>query len=142
MANADKYLVSLVNVIDHINTGVMITITLNGSMFTGELVSVEEFAGGMAAHLREVQNLQDPDEQGFDALFSNLLDEAKSRREQYEAAKAAGNPDGIPKAEFLHLKGALPVLGMGVPRGDGGWWRIRIADVDGWAFGRMGSSHE
>lgn len=134
MTDPDPALQWLVDAFDHVRAEVDITLIVRGVMMTGVLISAEDYAGNVAAELREMHGFTSPDDQGFDVLFHGLLDRARERHEQHEAAKRGEGEDKTP-AEFLHLKDAWPV--PGARTGVGGWWRIRLADIDGWTFGKM-----
>ncbi|WP_031165981.1 hypothetical protein [Streptosporangium roseum] len=138
MSEPDWALQALVGAIDHTRTYNSITVTVNGTVITGVLISAEEYAANVAQQMRKAHNIESKDIKGIDALFDRIVEDAREKREQHEAAVEADDESlssGPP--HFLHLREAIPVTGSEVPQGEGGWWRIRISDVSGWTLGQI-----
>ncbi|GGS63064.1 hypothetical protein GCM10010156_22470 [Planobispora rosea] len=117
MSKPDVALQTLVDVVNHTQTGISITVTTSGTLITGILVSAEEFATNVAQRIGRAYEFTSTDIKGFNLLFEHLGEAARG--------------------EFLHLRDARPITGAGAPSGESGWWRIRIADVSGWTCDRI-----
>ncbi|GIM66993.1 hypothetical protein [Planomonospora venezuelensis] len=117
MSKPDVALQTLVDVVTHTQAGISITVTADGAPITGVLISAEEFATNVAQQISRAHDFTSEDVKGFNLLFEHLGEAARG--------------------EFLHLRNAHLVTGAEVPREEGGWWRIRIADVSGWSCGQM-----
>ncbi|WP_436759349.1 hypothetical protein [Streptosporangium sp. V21-05] len=138
MSQPDRTLQVLVDTVDDIKTGISITLMVNGTLITGELISAEEFAGNVAQQINRAHNFTSPDTKGFDIIFEHMGQDATARREKAQADLLANDDSLDPEpAEFLHLRNAHPITGSTVPGGDGAWWRIRLADVGGWSCSQM-----
>ncbi|MGI5161411.1 hypothetical protein [Microbispora sp. CA-102843] len=135
-------LVEIINNADDLDFG--ITLSANGAIITGTLVSAEAYGRGVAEMLRKAQNLADPEIQGFDALFTQFADQRQVEREERKRRQAAAQENGdeedspqLDPARFVHLKNAVAVLGSEISEEARNWWRVRLEDVDGWSVGFM-----
>ncbi|GIH96885.1 hypothetical protein ACFFMN_36625 [Planobispora siamensis] len=117
MSKPDAALQTLVDVVTHTQSGISITVTVNGAPITGILISAEEFAANVAQQISRAHDLVSEDVKGFNLLFEHLGEAARG--------------------EFMHLRNAHLTAGAELPQGEGGWWRIRIADVSGWSCGHL-----
>ncbi|GAT69861.1 hypothetical protein HS048_18195 [Planomonospora sp. ID91781] len=117
MSKPDAALQTLVDVVTHTQAGISITVTVSGATITGVLVSAEEFAANVAQQISRAHDFASEDVKGFNLLFEHLGEAARG--------------------EFLHLRDAQLATGVEPPQGEGGWWRVRIADVGGWSCGRV-----
>ncbi|GII05825.1 hypothetical protein [Planobispora takensis] len=120
MTKPDVALQSLVDVITHTQASISITVTANGVPITGMLISAEEFATNVAQQIGRAHDFAAEDVKGFNLLFEHLGEAARG--------------------EFLHLRDAHLITSAETPHGEGGWWRIRIADVGGWSCSQVSTS--
>lgn len=140
MNKPDKTLQNLVDVIScGSGTPVGITITVHGTVLTGTLISDGEYATNVAAQIRKFHNFTDREQEGYDLLFNHLSERSEARREQFAAAVAANDPEAdVEPGDFLHLRDGYTLTGDHLPKGDGAYWRVRLADVSAWALVSMG----
>ncbi|MBZ9843987.1 gas vesicle accessory protein GvpU [Mesorhizobium sp. CA5] len=127
----DWFLQSLV---DMVNTGGMtlkITLTVGGSLVSGELTSgkqyFEEFGKAVADGLRE----KAPD------LATQLAELYASHGDLYISDPDDSTPKTPPN--FIHLKNAHIYFGPSqpIPVNEGAWWRGRICEVQGFLMGTL-----
>ncbi len=116
VANADKGSINL-------------TLSVGGSIITGDLIGIAEYLEGIAAE--------------FDDLIGAELGDtyralAAKERQRVAAADVAEQPSVAPT--FIQLKNAkVYVGGRLLPDKRGLWWRGRLDSVDGWTFGGIGT---
>jgi hypothetical protein len=139
--HSDWFLRVLVKLADHVGLSTWITLVVDGSHVTGELIS----AGEYAAEFKE-QFLS-----GIDAMSestreaaTNLLDAASvalDPKAVHEAAKRQAGDTAVALLEpdFIHLRSARvvhsPEIGLDI-RG-GALWRFRLTSVAGFSLGRQ-----
>lgn len=76
---------------------------------------------------------------GDPILRKTVTDLCAEYRENYPAARDASDP-GPSDPAYLHLKDARFFMnGVRPMPGNGMWWRVKIASVDGFALGMMGT---
>jgi hypothetical protein len=126
----DWYLQSLVSIVNGNNGEFPVTLYVKGLMISGNLVSghkyfaglraqLTQFFGGESEKIREtVAYLTEPGE--------SFLDETNEFKD-------------FP--QYVHLRGAMTLTPgqKAIPSGEGGWWRGRLANVDGFHFGLFSS---
>ncbi|MBG0830103.1 hypothetical protein HS041_20250 [Planomonospora sp. ID67723] len=117
MSKSDVALQTLVDVVTHTQADINITVTADGAPITGILISAEEFATNVAQQISRAHDFASEDVKGFNLLFEHLGEAARG--------------------EFLHLRNAHLTTCAEALQGEGGWWRIRIADVSGWSCGQV-----
>lgn len=121
-----------------------LTLTVRGTIISGIMISPqayskavgEQFRNGLGGHERGL---------GWDVLFDAIAEAADDRAAAFEASFAADDREKmreIPDPEFIHLREAHVLMASGMqPNGSGSmWWRGRLADVEGWSPGTLGSS--
>ncbi|HEV3007258.1 MAG TPA: hypothetical protein VGX78_22500, partial [Pirellulales bacterium] len=139
--SSDWFLRVLVKLADHVGLTTWITLVVDGSHVTGELISAgqyasefkEQFLGGidtLSESTREAAT--DLLDAASVALDPKAVHEA-AKRQAGDAAVALLEPD------FIHLRSARvvhsPEIGLDI-RG-GALWRFRLASVDGFSLGRQ-----
>ncbi|MBB4702559.1 hypothetical protein [Sphaerisporangium siamense] len=142
MNDPDRALQALVTIIDRDpSRSIGLTLTVNGAVLTGVLVSVEEYANNVVQDIRHTYKFLDYDQEDYNTLFAQLGANAQKQREQREAANWVAGGNGNLKLdlpEFLHLRDGFTLTGDRLPTGEGAWWRIRLADVTAWTPVSMG----
>jgi hypothetical protein len=140
MPAPDRVLVHLLAHLDrHPTTEVTITLTVNGTVISGVLVSPQAFAKRTAEDLRNSLGGHERGE-AFDPLFDHIAESADDRAAAFMAAFEADDREAaasIELPEYIHLKDARVLAGPGLLPGNGMWWRGRVDSVDGWAPGQL-----
>lgn len=123
MSNIDPLLASYLRLVTEHNAGIDVTITANGAVLTGVLVSEDEWLKGLQEEIKRTFNLSDEDTND-----DGTTEQDEESEEEPEI--------------FLHLKDGLPLAGgMHIhPNASGGWWRIRARDVSAWCLGKTTSA--
>lgn len=120
----DGHLASLVGLINN-NPGICIgiTLTVGGTLISGELISGKEYFDNLATLLHR-------DDQVEDSIRNVLSEEMKWMSNRYST------PD-INKTVYIHLKDAQHYSGVTPVPTRGGYWRGRLCDVSGFTIGSM-----
>jgi hypothetical protein len=123
----------LVGVANSTGIGFSITLSVGGSVMTGQLI-------GRAQYLRELADLLKPKIPAMGQVYGEWADEAERelQAEMHREDEPSGDPEPAPR--FIHVR-ALKVVGAGqglLPTSSGFLWRGRLDRVDGFAFGEFG----
>jgi hypothetical protein len=139
--NSDWFLRVLVKLADHVGLTTWITLVVEGSHITGELISAGEYAAEFKQQF--LSGIDEVSESTREAA-QNLLDAASvalDPKAVHEAAKRQAGDAAVALLEpdFLHLRSARvvhsPEIGLDI-RG-GALWRFRLASVNGFSLGRQ-----
>jgi len=139
--SSDWFLRVLVKLADHVGLTTWITLVVDGSHVTGELISAGEYA---AEFKRQFLSGIDEVSESTREAATNLLDAASvalDPKAVHEAAKRQAGDAAVAllEPEFLHLRSARvvhsPEIGLDI-RG-GALWRFRLTSIDGFSLGRQ-----
>lgn len=126
----NDYLLSSLIAMAESGASMGITLHINGTIITGNLISQKQYAEGVVNSLRE------PMENAFKMHSDSILD-AFSR--VGEMPNGRPSEEGGPiQFEFIHLSEAKLFAGTNlIPTDDGVLWRGKLTSVDGFSFGRL-----
>lgn len=132
-AGGDWFLQRLVRLANVTGVEIGITLTVGGSIISGELTGGREYFEAVAEQVRSAV----PGEVG-----EAMSDFFRKGAKVYVLAKEEANEvsgDLIPP-NYLHLRNAKHFApgSEAMPSGDGMWWRGRIAEVSGFTVGSLG----
>jgi hypothetical protein len=139
--HSDWFLRVLVKLADHVGLTTWITLVVEGSHVTGELISAGDYA---AEFKRQFLSGIDEVSESTREAAQHLLDAAAvalDPKAVHEAAKRKAGDSSVAllEPEFLHLRSARvvhsPEIGLDI-RG-GALWRFRLTSVDGFSLGRQ-----
>ncbi|HHQ4529688.1 TPA: gas vesicle accessory protein GvpU [Aeromonas hydrophila] len=124
----DGHLATLVGLFNG-NPGISfgITLTVGGTLISGQLISGKEYFDYLANLLRRDEHAEDS--------VSNTL----SREMKWMSENIYSNPDSN-KTVYIHLKDAQHYSGVTPVPTNGGYWRGRLCDVSGFTLGAMSVS--
>lgn len=134
--DADTLLQNLVMIVNDVHSKVKegsieigITLYVGGLIITGNMVSSTAYFQGLAQGMA-VADAPETIRNAFQGLFEELSDLPQPSDEELTSEK-----NKPPK--YVHLKNAKSFLANGsmLPARNGVWWRGRLSEVDGFAFG-------
>jgi hypothetical protein len=119
-----QYLVRVVNIQGE--RGILpITLSVHGLLFSGNIISAEEWRDALSRF--NLASIQDPD------TWSEAFQAAERARH------TAQEPDPTLAPVYVHLRDTVVWHpgGSSMHGGSGGWWRIRLDQVDGFMLGAL-----
>ena len=122
--DVDRFLQTLVSIVNQTNVGVEITLSVGGLLITGELVSVKNYFEGVAREMISTR-ADFATKEAFQMSFRHACN-------QYEPESEDSN-DNQPLPTYIHLKNAKPLQADGLSH-KGMWWRSRLSAVDGFSL--------
>ncbi|RWF81007.1 MAG: hypothetical protein EOQ36_31700 [Mesorhizobium sp.] len=131
-ADMDWFLQNLVDLVNNTGISMGITLTVGGSLITGELVSgkkyFDDFGKTFAGDFQESSPEFIKEIQGLYAQYGEIY---------------APNPNGVKvPPSYIHLKDVHVYSGSSnpIPDRDGNWWRGRLSEVQGFMLGSLSAS--
>lgn len=122
----DRALADLVVMINSTAKGeIGATLTVNGSVVSGDIISGERFFLGLQ---EEIRNASGADNRLADT-WQPMVDAYRADREADVDFDAA-----LKNTVFIHLRNAKVINGE---TSNVGFWRGRLESVDGWSIGRL-----
>ena len=122
-ANCDRFLVSLVELVDSTEVGFGITLNCGGLTLTGQLISGKKYFYEFA---ETVAGAFPGDQETKDSIQSSFEQPAK----KYDS-------NNVAQIEFIHLKDAKIIFGVGKMTGNLNLWRGKLSDVTGFSLGKL-----
>lgn len=139
--NSDWFLRILVKLADHVGLTTWITLSVEGSHVTGELISAAQYAAEFKDQfLGGIDSVNESTREAATNLL-NAASVALDPKAVHEAAKrqAGDAAVAILEPDYIHLRSARmvhsPEIGLDI-RG-GALWRFRLSSVDGFSLGRQ-----
>jgi len=111
--------------------GVGVTISINGSVVTGNLISYEQYLESTL----EMVNSGFSSEVENESLLGRLLKDALEVESQDE--ENSDEKEELEPPNYIHLKNAKVVFGSSLIPANGGLWRAKVDSLDGFMLGSL-----
>lgn len=139
----DWYLQALVRIVNGSEIEFPITLFVNGSLVSGQLVSGHRYFGdGLGTALKQFFN--NDESEGTKSAIKHLTAAKDVYLEDKSKEVATKEGEEVPykrPPQFIHLREArVFVAGQKPIPEEGSWWRGRLSSVDGFHFGSLRAS--
>lgn len=127
-AGVDRFLQTLVSIVNQTNVGVEITLNVGGLLLSGELISVKSYFEGVAREMIFTK-ADYTTKEAFQKTFKQACAQFQPESEEISS-------ENQPLPTYIHLKNARPIHADGQPLSPhkGMWWRSRLNAVDGFSL--------
>ncbi len=126
----DWYLESLVHIVTASKSAMGVTLTVGGTVVTGQLISGKEYLELSAGQISDVFKRLGVSEEGAKTIKESF---SKPAQKLY-SEEAEAQPTGY---GYIHLKNARIVAGATSHTLGGSLWRSRLSAVDGFSLGEL-----
>lgn len=131
--NRDWLLARIVD-LTQFGLGIPATITVRGSLLSGEIISGEQYLEEMALNAEKITS--DAGDGVISNAFANLF---RTYKPIYQRPENAAEGFTLPPPNYIHMKNAFWFQSAGrIPTGSVGLlWRGRMSEVDGFTLGGL-----
>lgn len=126
----DWYLESLVHIVTAAKVSMGVTLSVGGTVVTGQLISGKEYLELSAGQVSEVFKSLGVSEEAAREIKEGFSKPAQSLYREETSAQPSGYG-------YIHLKNARIVAGTSSHALGGSLWRSRLSAVDGFSLGEL-----
>ncbi|MBZ4418028.1 gas vesicle accessory protein GvpU [Myxococcus sp. RHSTA-1-4] len=126
----DWYLESLVHIVTATKFSIGVTLSVGGTVVTGQLISGKEYLELSAGQISDAFKRLGVSEEGAKGIKESLASPAERLYREETDAQPAGYG-------YIHLKDARIVTGAASHALGGSLWRARLSTVDGFSLGEL-----
>lgn len=136
LADPDWFLASLISVVNQSGSKLGVTLTIGGSVVSGNLCSGKAYFDAVGVTLGKAWG---------DNPGENSVQESIASYGGIYSPPSDGSDKKAPPPTFIHLENAqvwAPGIATPIPSNGGVWWRGRLSEVAGWSLGVLSRNDE
>ena len=137
---SDPFLQEVVDVCNLAGLRVGITLSVGGTIITGQLVGVRDYLREYAKQWAAALPAPEGEEHFYAEKWTKAADEYERQlQERNEKIDRGEDVEPLPDPRFIHLADAKYVTGETITPASGGMlWRGRLSEIDGYSMGVFG----